>query len=318
MSDLPRYGAAIELLPAVATRTAEWHQARAQGITATDVGALLGASSWDTPFSLYWRKKAGLHKVETGQMRTGSRLETTVREMWLDAHTTALGVEQERYPGLIARDDARWQMATCDALIRVGRRWLPLEIKTQGGSWKGWGPDWSDGVPLQYRYQVLWQCHVLGADRGYLACFGPDLTIRTYVIEATAGECIPMLDAAEDFATRLEDETPPELTGAAPDLDVLKQLYPDPAPEKVTELDTEGALLVEAVKYHRFLSNEHGKLAKMQEALLRAQLGDAEVGTAPGGVPIVKRTVTQVPEGPPRKAHQRDTIRILTAGDDTA
>jgi putative phage-type endonuclease len=322
VTDLPRYGAAVEILPASATRTPEWHQARARGITATDVAALLGASSWDTPFSLYWRKKSGLAKTENAGMRSGRRLEDTVRDMWLEDRRDDNAVRWQTcvMPGLLARADVRWQMATPDALIideytddpgETTQPWTPLEIK-KTATWKGYGPDWSDQLPAVYRFQSLWQSHVIGADRGYVAVFGPDHTIRTYVVEAEPAVTAELSVKAGEFFALLQGDTPPPMTGAQPELDVLKQMYPDPAPEKEVTLGPDAASLVYAIADERAQARWHTANAKAVEATLRLFLGDAQIGTDPvSGRPLVKRTVTQMAEAV-RKAHQRDTIRILT------
>lgn len=304
-----RYGAAIELLPAAESGHGHdrWYELRNAGVTATDVAVLMTGQYGGSAFNLYWQKVADLRGEDKPEYARGRRWEATVGEMWLQdrADDKLVNVDGAWRPGLLARNDARWQLASPDMIARVPDPerdwlWLPVEVKTTA-TWNGWGADWSDEVPEGYRYQVLWQCHVLGAPRGYIAALMPNHEVRTYVIEAVdengmeliAGPVgLALARAAEFYHDHLRPRVPPALSGTSGELDMVKSLYPDADPEKAVVFSLPATIDVVNLDEARAQVREAQKRVKAIEAELRLALGDAHYGTDEEGRVLVTRSVT--------------------------
>ena len=60
----------------------KWHTLRRDGVTASEIAAVLGLSPWDSPFSLYWRKINGWCADDPVDMSTGRRVEPVVADWW--------------------------------------------------------------------------------------------------------------------------------------------------------------------------------------------------------------------------------------------
>lgn len=202
--------------------TKEWHEARALGVSSSDVAILVGASSWSTPLQL-WRQKKGLSEdrgpdadsLQSKQMEFGSFAEPFVLSLFCDqyrikANLLNLLVRHPKHP---------WRLATPDALYQEpGGNLHLIELKTC--NWKQAG-QWRDGnTPAKYLYQVTWAMHVTDADVGQLACMvGGDVKLEVRTIqrnEAFYQRLAEMVAAAEDFHLRLleniePDATPPDI-----------------------------------------------------------------------------------------------------------
>src|SRR5258708_39003862 len=74
------------LVPGTAPRE-EWLAARRQGITASEVAAVMGFSSWESPYSLFYRKTGDLpEQGDNEAMRLGRYLEDYVCQPFAELH----------------------------------------------------------------------------------------------------------------------------------------------------------------------------------------------------------------------------------------
>lgn len=280
-----------ELVGTFEPRSPEWFAARAQGVSATEVGVILGLSPYDSPFSLYWRK-LGLIEAEPDNPATslGRHLEPWIADQW-----------QERHPelGMHATGTWRstvrpWQVCNPDRLITEagGESTISvLEVKSSG-SYDEWGDDGSDQVPLHYRTQVLWQLDTLGLTEGRIVClFLHSRQIREYVIEWDSGDVELMRQKALEFLGRVAREDPPPLDFHKATNSALRQLHPAIVDDEVEV----PANWVEAYNAASAIEKEGERLRRRAENELRAALGDAERGTV-AGRPALKRSVFEVKE----------------------
>jgi putative phage-type endonuclease len=147
----------------VVTRTAntpEWLQARKQFLGASEVACVLGLSKWSTPLGIYNDKlNPNISDDMTEWQEWGHRLEDAIAQWVGDAQ----GLTVMQSPGLLQSVAYPWLGATPD---RITERGEPIELKTSD---RFMADMWADGVPDNYRIQVLVQMIVLGARRGYLA-----------------------------------------------------------------------------------------------------------------------------------------------------
>ena len=169
-----------ELIPAE-PRTPEWHAARRQGVTATDIVTILGLSSYDSVYSLFWRKLGQVPEVEdSDRFRLGRELEPIIAGRWEEE------AGRHVWPGGLYRHTNRaWQLATLD------RRDVdkPFELKSWADADRH---SWQDGPPARVRAQVLWQMDVMDVATGHVGVvFLPSGEFRSYTIEHDDASHVP-------------------------------------------------------------------------------------------------------------------------------
>lgn len=143
-----------------AANTDEWLRARKQIIGASEVACILGLSKWSTPLGIYNDKlNPNITDDMTEWQEWGHRLEDAIAT-WV---AEKQGLTVLASPGLLRSVEYPWLGATPDRVTIDGE---PVELKTSD---RFMTDDWAEGVPDNYRIQVLVQMIVLGARKGYLA-----------------------------------------------------------------------------------------------------------------------------------------------------
>lgn len=207
-------------------RTEQWHYLRRQGVTSSDMPAILGINppTRESAFALWHRKTGGLGQVEpTEQMHWGHRLEGPVSDEFADRHpemSVLMG-------GLFAHRDRTWQMATLDRYLMLGHDPAEdrvLEIKTEDDS-DGWGDDGTDEVPIYVRAQVMWQLDVMGMAQAHVAALFRHGDYREYVIDYHPADAEYMRGRALDFLQSITDDRQPDLDGSLATRDALHAMY---------------------------------------------------------------------------------------------
>lgn len=222
---MPTY---LDIVP----RTPEWYEARLRGVTATEIGIILGLSPYVSPFTLWHHKRTGgFEQQENLAMRIGRKMEEIICDEFADQHRPEYIIIDG---GFWANDERPWQLATPDRLMlhpRTLERFATVEAKNAMDR-SAWGPEGSDLVPLHYRTQVLWQMDVLGVERAFL----PVLFERRYVefmVERDDNDLTMMRKAAEEFMDSLSGDTPPDVDWTRSTSMTLKSLYPLSTEESV-------------------------------------------------------------------------------------
>lgn len=283
---------AVELLAPFETTpdNPTWHELRRQGVSASEIAAVMGLSKWASPFSLYWQKINGWDTEGNEDMSTGTFLEPTIAD-WFAATYPERGITCRA--GLYAHPDRPWQLATPDRLLYLrcstcgGRGGFGmdvcsdcmtagycgddltalLECKWVAHSWDGWGEPGTDEVPVYYRAQALWQLDTLGVDEVHVAALGPG-GFRAYLVRRDEDDLALMRAAGAEFMRRLEAGEPPELDGHDATIGALKRLHPDLGDGEVT-LPFSVAL---NYRKARTALKEAEAEADRQEALIRSYL----------------------------------------------
>lgn len=302
----------VQLLPSgVGPDNPQWHEVRRQGIGASEIAAVMGLSPWESPFSLWARKRGGWDVEPTEEMSTGTRVEPVVAEWWADQHrgepidVTAAGVyADERQPWRIASPDrlilgpcprcaghgvVDSSLGACPA-CRGGYFGEPvavLECKWTA-RWDGWGEPGTDQIPVHYRTQVLWQCDVMGVDRWHLAVLGPGgFRHYTGVMDQQARDDLDaMVAAGADMMRRIAADDPPDVDAHPATTATLKQLHPS-VEDREVEIPADLAAEWEAAR-----RAERDAKARKDKAAnqLRQLLGAAARGVCDGRK-VVTRTV---------------------------
>ena len=320
-----------ELVPAV-PGSPEWLTARRAGVTATDIVTILGLSSYDSAYSLYWRKLGQVPAVEDNdRMRLGRDLESYVADRWAED----TGVLIRKAPGMYAKpvlrdgglyqnDERAWQLATLDRIRYEGKGDVsePVEVKTWADADRH---AWQDGPPARVRAQVLWQMDVMGVATGHVGVlFLPSGEFRSYVIshdpdtgatghpKAFCSACADlelMRAAGLEFYDRLMYKLPPpDLDASAATLAAVKARFAKD-PDKEAEVDAD---VWQRWSDARIDAKFHEELARGYEAQLREQAGQASVLTV-DGEPVARRVVSEQQV----KAHTRHMDYLKRIGGKT-
>ena len=227
-----------------------WLEYRRAGVTATDITAIIGLSPYDSLYSVYWRKVAGIEQPRSDRLDLGAYLEDYIAGRFY----ASLGADASCVigPSALYRNGERpWQLATPDATLAYEpytHGGEPVEYKSWGTT-DGWGDDGSDLIPLVVRAQLLWQMDVLGSAAGRVGClFVPSGKFRSYRVEHQSELCMEfgtgstdlpgyypcdvctdqraMRVAGSDFMNRVANRDVPLVDGSLATLNVLKARHP--------------------------------------------------------------------------------------------
>ncbi len=309
----------IEVTPG----SGEWLAARRGGVTATDIVTILGLSSHDSVYSLYWRKLGQVpDEPDRDRFALGRHMEPYIAGKWLAEHPLFTSAET----ALFRSDDRPWQLATPDRYVwsHAWPKTAPLECKSWADADK---KSWAAGPPPAVRAQLLWQMDVLDSSIGYWAVvFLPSGRFEHGELEQD-GSYIPdgpdvdspcplcrdlklMREAGEEFYRRLILELPPpDLDSSAATLAALRARF-SPMASKQAEIGNG--------TYQKWLAacdliDEYKEMKREQEIIMRDQAGEATELSVDGEV-IAKRLVFDSAV----KAHTRhmDYYRRVKAKDD--
>jgi putative phage-type endonuclease len=290
---------AVELLPPHEATPANdaWHKLRRDGISASEIAAVLGISPWESPFSMYWRKVHGWGVEVTDEMRAGTRAEPVICQWYEDECDPHENLAMRR-AGLYSNTARPWQLATPDRLVHMacascdgtgnggwaapygcedclstglGSPVLSLvEAKYVVHGWDGWGEPGTDDIPVYYRAQCLQQLDVLEVDDVQVAAWH-GAEFRHYTVRRDEKDLRVMRAAGERFMARLADNDPPPIDEHAATIRSLKALHPS-----IEDIDLEVPVaFAEGYRRARALSSRVEAVKDRYEARAREMLGNA-------------------------------------------
>ncbi|WP_336107880.1 YqaJ viral recombinase family nuclease [Thalassospira sp. CH_XMU1420-2] len=243
-------------------RSPEWFEWRKQGVTATDVAAILGyevadhfdSAEFKTPFKVWARKKGLLDEPDLSRVpavQYGVANEERAR-CWFEDHTGKLAdpgcVMSTVYPGL---------RASLDGLTIDG---IPVELKCPTEKRFDEMLQLKERSPLfeYYWHQLQTQMAVLGATKGYLVFWRHDRDPVIFTVYRNDHYVDQMLSAVKNFYhNHILTDVPPEKD---PDRDVF-----------VPEGNDAVLWEKEAAEYRRLQEIEAD--AKEQRQAIRERLG---------------------------------------------
>ena len=217
----------------------EWLLQRRTGIGSSDVSAILGLSTYDSPYSL-WEQKTGRAPLDppaddrTEELRYwGNRLEPVIRE------ETARSLEAD-----IIKPDVAYRSNEHPHMIANLDGWAPdlealFEAKNtdsrNGALWEGQVPDHAE-------LQVHHSASIIGADRAIIAGFigGNRMRIHEITINPTIVDII--LDAEARFWEHVTSDTPPPVDGHIRTMEALTREWAHrPGAREVPATDVQDA-----------------------------------------------------------------------------
>lgn len=257
-------------------RTPEWLEVRRQGISSTDIPAILGISPWASEGDIA-REKMGIvvERERTPEaerkMRIGLALEETIKEEEEVEHGHVL----RHVDDLIVHPTLPWALTSLD-YERIDERCI-VEAKTSMSR------DWDDGLPQYVEAQVRWQMGVMDVPVADVAALVGD-ELLTFELEHDPALFDGMVAIAEDFRRRLAAGGP-----FAHNSDSVRRAYPaDDGSEAVA--DDEVAAAVARLQEIR---SEIDRLERNEDALkvaIQTRMGEHAVLHTPGFDVIWRRS----------------------------
>lgn len=280
---------------------AQWHALRAQDVTASVAGAVLGIHPYETPYGL-WLLKSGRISAEIEE--TGAMLRGTLLE---PAAITMLKRERPDWRVLYPlqhywRNTAARIGATPDALVIDPARdgFGVVQIKTTEPLIfnRGWrDPETRElEIPLWIAVQALVEAKLTGASWAAVAVMrvGHGVDFDVIDIPIHDGVWQRLVEEVALFWNRVD-------TGAAPDVDygrdgaLIAGLH---AQDDGTQIDLSGDNRIatilaerEALKAIEQAGTEAGKKRKDLDVEIIAKLGDAASGRLADGRVVIAKTV---------------------------
>jgi putative phage-type endonuclease len=233
---------------------AGWHAARRRGITASEIGSVMGIpTAYGTPSTVFWDKVDPEPGRDSIRLRVGHHMEPFIAaELFRDDPGLHLFDG-----GLYAAAGRPWMMATFDRLgARCGRAGgprtcghagyaappaglavMPVQMKT-ANSREGWGEPPDGAIPGHYLAQVAWEMAVSGAAEAVLPCLimpgGPLLVYRVQRDGELEADIAAMIAAGEDMLRRVADYDPPPVDWRPETTAALRRVYAEVTETRVT------------------------------------------------------------------------------------
>jgi putative phage-type endonuclease len=254
----------VPAVPAIGPKATDedWYAARDAGVGASDIGVLMGLSSFASRYSLWWQKHLHLRLPGTDQSNDGHTLEPIVAAEFAARHPELILTVPS--PRLWAHRDHPWMICTPDRLavayappmilngyhteeearelrlegppaaLRGDPQVIPVELKWDNSP--GWGPSGSTTVPPQYALQVRWQAYIFGAEGGWLVNHKPSgaKRYREYWIPVDA-DTLP-IDVGRAFVASLEMGISPDPDGSKATEEILKTIAADFEADRVEDI----------------------------------------------------------------------------------
>lgn len=267
----------VLVLSATAPKDA-WLAERRNGITATDLPAILGLNKYKTAIDVWTDKindqvenfEPGLGKMEAAFW--GIQLEDTVAKAWADENDLRV-----KRIGIISHESNPWMRASLDRLVtgcKDGR--CALEVKTRSGYV---GDEWDKGVPADVTAQVRWQLMVSGLDHIHVIALIGGQRLIEHVITLDGFSWDEYMIAALEVWTSVESGQPPQLASTHWTDDFLNALHP--ARDGEAEIDDANFLVADYEDLTSQIKDLEERRAKIKTDLI-GRLGDAEVGLFEG------------------------------------
>lgn len=144
----------------------------------SDAAAVLGVSKYRTPLDVYLDKTTeNIPEVQNAAMARGSALEPFVKALF--EYTTGKIVED--CPGTVESLNYPFIRANLDGFYLPSN--AVVEFKTASFRTKDeWGNPLTQGLPVDYYYQLVHYCYVMGSEIAYLGVlFGDEALFKSFI-----------------------------------------------------------------------------------------------------------------------------------------
>ena len=200
-----------------------WLKARDSGLGASEVATIFGVNPWESPFTLYQKKRGEIEaEPDNERMEMGRRLEPIVADLFTDR--TKRKTWKHPLGGMLLRSRAfPWLLATPDYEQR-GKRLSTdglLECKTTG---ERFVEDWSEDVPVYYQTQVQQQMLVTGRKYASVACLIGGQQFKFKHVSRNERFLKNLAERTRIFWDMIQNGTPPPVDASESTIETLKQM----------------------------------------------------------------------------------------------
>lgn len=266
----------------------EWHELRRAGIGASEIAAVVGLSPFESPFSLWHRKKGNLSGPDPANplFYWGHALEPLVAARYEADHPEFWVMEVGTY----VHDERAWQIANLDRALMPTRGVTAdtpptavLEIKTTRYA-DNWGPHGSAQVPLHVRCQVMQQMDVMGVEFADVAVLIGGNDYREYRIPFDEDDAQTLREAGATFWASIEADDEPPIDASWETYEAVRDLHPDINGDDVL-IDAD---LFDAYQQTKNDVEVHADEHRRVKSLVLAQMGEARRALV-DGEPVLRR-----------------------------
>jgi len=265
---------------------ADWLKARLAGVGGSEIGVLLGLSSWSTRHKL-WQIKVGLETDDAANalMERGTDIEPVILRKF--SAQTGLAIRRQ---GLVQSRRNPHMLFSVDALVEDGAT-VESKLVSQYARHK-----WVDEKtgekrpPRDYEWQVRQGLATMGKAKGYLAALDADSwELEVYEIEARESDFELLDDTINEFWPYVENATPPPIdyASATPE-EMLARFRDIIEPEAIAEAEIPQQALADVARLAeiRALASQARACEKEERDLktrLTMQIGEKEFLGVPDG-----------------------------------
>lgn len=218
--------------------SAQWHEWRRGGIGASEIAALIGLSTHDSPTSLAFRKLGLLEErtEDSPRQRIGKRMESVLADEFHD-HTGLYAVGAQTW---CTHPRHNWARCTVDGFAaesptaRIGAPLGTVEYKSDARF------GWPDGVPANVRSQCVWQMGVTGLQHCWIVVMFGQFRVEVFEIHWDVDAIADwefMLAAADRFWSELQAGIMPELDDHDATTAALTYVNRELDPDTILEAD---------------------------------------------------------------------------------
>lgn len=249
----------------------DWLGLREGYMGSSDAAALLGASPYQSAYSLYCRLTGSyLPELMSERMEWGIRLEPVILDKWMEEH------EVTGTRGLLFRESDTLRCASPDLLCDHA----VVEAKCVDGVFRR---EWQAGVPEHIQLQVQWQMMLCRKPCAYVAVLFGGNAYQEYLLMANQDTQLKLYDAAEDMHRRILEGDPPDADASEASMLALRSTY-----ERSTSGEVELPLAIARDVYELDEWREQAKAFSTKVETLKAKimqaLGECDVATIEGEV----------------------------------
>ena len=260
---------------------------RQTGVTATDIGAILGINPYRTALDVYQEKIGSPQKdiSENPAVYWGVKLEPLIAERYAQLNK----VELEEV-GTVRHKEHSHLLCTPDRII-VGAN-KGLEIKTAGINSIS---QWSDTVPQHYFMQAAHCMFVLDLEAWDICVLLGGQDMRTYTLTRDKEFDEIILNVANDFwFQHVQAHVAPSLQYHHPlALDALKRMYPTVEDINIS-IPHDIEETIDRWQMNKEMASQYQKAADAEQAVLLEFMKDVASGELADGRRL-KRTLVKMP-----------------------
>lgn len=258
---------------------------RRNGIGASEIAALAGASKWSTPIEIYGTKVLGLEKDQTLAMELGDLFEEPLAKLYArrtNKHLVRCTT--------LAHPERDFAMATPDRLVFLERvkkaeaepRDCERLLQLKSTTWRmkpEWGEAGTDAVPDEYLCQVTWEMGVTGVKLCDVGVLFDKEEFRIYHVPFRERLWEALLTIGERFMVdHVRPRRPPPPDASDQYAEYLKQAFP----KEKTQIIKPATPEIETVAHSLFDVEDRIKsltsAANLHKNQLRTFIGD-DTGT---------------------------------------